>query len=296
MNMIAPHHEDIAAAVPTPTPAVLNVSGAQRWGDAAALAAADLGSSLRLWRLIWTLSLFDIKLRYRGSVLGPFWLTLSTTIMIAAIGFLYARLFNQRIDHYLPFLTVSLILWNFISTVTADGSTCLVQAEGMIRAVRMPHSLHAARVVMRNILVFAHNLIVIAGVLVIFRIWPAASAVTIIPAALLWCMDGFALSLLLGMLGARFRDTPPIVASLMQIAFYLTPVIWNPAMLMHRGIATVLVQLNPFYSMLEIMRGPLLGAQMEPVAWLVACGYSAGLILLAGVVFARARSRIPYWV
>ncbi len=286
----------MAAAVPARLPASLDLSGAPRWGDTIATAARDLRATLRLWRLVWTLSLFDIRLRYRGSVLGPFWLTLSTTIMIAAIGFLYARLFHQQIDHYLPFLTVSLILWNFISTVTADGSTCLTQAEGMIRAMRMPHSLHAARVVMRNILVFAHNVVVIVGVLVIFRMWPVASVLTILPAALLWCVDSFALSLLLGMLGARFRDTPPIVASMMQIVFYLTPVIWNPAMLMHHGIAMVLVRLNPFYSLLEIMRGPLLGEKVEPVAWLVACGYSVILIVLAGGVFARARGRIPYWV
>jgi lipopolysaccharide transport system permease protein len=113
---------------------------------------------------------------------------------------------------------------------------------------------------------------------------------------MLWCIDAFAIGLLLGIFGARFRDIPPIIASVMQIAFYLTPIMWSPSMLSHRGLGLVFVQLNPFYSMLEIMRGPLLGQPLEPHVWLVALTFSAVLLFLSGLVFVRARPRIPYWI
>ena len=51
----------------------------------------------------------DVKLRYRGSILGPFWLTLSTLILVAAMGGIYARLFGMEVSHYLPFLTIGLV-------------------------------------------------------------------------------------------------------------------------------------------------------------------------------------------
>lgn len=292
MSAIIPRHAVKAA----PVPASVDLSSTPGWRGAAMRAGRDLGAMMRQWKLVVTLGLFDIRLRYRGSVLGPFWLTLSTAIMVAAIGFLYTILFHQRIDKYLPFLTVSLVLWNFISTVTSEGATCFTQAEGMIRNMRMPHSLHPARMVLRNLLVFAHNVVVVLVVLLIFRIPPGFADITLLPAAFLWCVDGFALGLLLGMIGARFRDTPPIIASLMQIVFYLTPVIWNPSMLHHRGVALVLVELNPFYAMLEIMRGPLLGAPLDPVSWMVAVAYSTFLLLLAATMFTWGRARIPYWV
>ena len=63
----------------------------------------------------------DIKLRYRGSVLGPFWLTLSMLIMVAAMGLIYARLFGTEASRYLPFLTVGLVLWQFISATITEG-------------------------------------------------------------------------------------------------------------------------------------------------------------------------------
>jgi len=260
------------------------------------MAADDFYETFRLWPLIWTLSLLDIRLRYRGSLLGPFWLTLSTAVMVGAIGFLYSRLFHQDIASYLPFLSISLVLWNFINTITAEGCTCFTQAESMIRAMRMPLSLHAARVVMRNIMVLAHNIVVIIVVFAIFRVVPSMASFSILPACGLWIIDAMAISMLLGIFGARFRDIPPIIGSIVQIAFYLTPIMWSPTMLVHRGLSLVLVEWNPFFALLEIMRGPLLGGALEPKVWAVALGYSAALVLLAGFVFIRARPRIAYWV
>ncbi len=275
---------------------VVTIMASRGWRGRLALAAADLSETLRLWPLAWTLAMLDIRLRYRGSLLGPFWLTLSTAVMVGAIGFLYSRLFHQNISAYLPFLTISLVLWNFISTVTSDGCLCFTQAEGMIRAMRMPLSLHAARAVLRNILVLAHNIVVIAVVFVVFHTQPSPASFSLLPAAALWVVDAMALTLVLGAFGTRFRDIPPIVASVVQIAFYITPIMWNPAMLTHRGLSMVLVTWNPFYALLEIMRGPLLGGPLDAAAWTAALGYSAVLVLLAGAVFARTRARIAYWV
>ena len=272
------------------------IAATHTWWDRVKMAGADLDETLHLWPLVWTLALLDIRLRYRGSLLGPFWLTLSTAVMVGSIGFLYAKLFHSNISAYLPFLSISLVLWNFISTITADGCLCFTQAESMIRAMRMPLSLHAARIVMRNILVLAHNVIVIVVVFAIFRTMPSLASFSLAPACALWVVDALAVCLMLGVFGARFRDIPPIIGCVVQIAFYLTPIMWSPVMLMHRGMSLVLVKLNPFYALLEIVRGPLLGQALEPGAWLVALGYSAGLVMIAGGVFIRARPRIAYWV
>jgi lipopolysaccharide transport system permease protein len=274
----------------------MSISAAQSWGRRFALAGADLREAMRLWRLVLALSFMDIKLRYRGSLLGPFWLTLSTAVMIGAIGFLYAGLFHQDVAKYLPYLSISLVFWTFLSTLTGEGGTSFTAVEGMIRAQRMPFSLHAARVVMRNLFILAHNLVVIVVVFAIFRVVPSPAVISIIPALLLWLVDGMAVCLLLGVFGARFRDIPPIIGSIVQIAFYVTPVLWSPTMIMHRHIGRLLVEWNPFYALLQILRGPLLGLPLEPAVWGVALGYSALLLVLSALVFTRARARITYWV
>ena len=279
-----------------PTGRKMSISAAQGWGQRFALALADLSETMHLWRLVLALSFMDIKLRYRGSLLGPFWLTLSSAVMIGAIGFLYAGLFHQDVGSYLPYLSISLIFWSFLSALTGEGGTSFTAAENMIRAQRMPLSLHAARVVMRNLFVLAHNLIVIVVVFAIFHVVPSKAVLSVIPALALWLIDGMAICLMLGVFGARFRDIPPIIASIVQIAFYVTPVIWSPTMVLHRHIGRVLVEWNPFYALLEILRGPLLGLPLEPQAWVMALGYSALLLLLSALTFTRARARIAYWI
>lgn len=268
------------------------VSGAPALGRSQQ-ALADLREGLRLWRLWRTLGWLDIKGRYRGSMLGPFWLTLSTAVMVGALGLLYSTLFRMNLHEYLPFLALSLVLWNFVQTLTADACVCFTDQESMIRSVRMPYSLYAARVVLRDLLVLGHNVIVIVVVFALFAVWPGLVGLAALPALALWLFDALALALLLGAVCARFRDVPPIVASVMQIAFFISPIIWKPS-LIHHGQRWL--PFNPIFSLFEIVRAPLLGTPPGLATWGAALAYSVVLWLCAWLLFLRVRSRIAFWV
>lgn len=258
------------------------------------MAVRDLREAWALRRLCWTLAWLDIKLRYRGSLLGPFWLTISTAIMVVAMGGIYAALFHMNLREYLPFLTLSLVLWNFLASLVSDASQGFTASETMIRSVRMPFSLYAARIVLRNVLVLAHNLLVIIVMYAIYMIWPGTDGLLALPGFVLWLVDSLALSMLLGALCARFRDIPPIVGSLLQMMFFVTPVIWRPE-LVGPG-REWLLPLNPFYSTLEIVRGPLLGELPTLATYISAVGYALLLLSITWLLFVRVRGRIAFWV
>jgi lipopolysaccharide transport system permease protein len=257
------------------------------------LARDDLVAALRNYRLCWVLACLDIKSRYRGSLLGPFWLTLSTAVMVSALGFLYSTLFRTNLHDYLPFLALSLVLWGFVQTLVTECCTAFTSQEGMIRSVAMPFFLYAGRIVLRNLLVLAHNVIVIAVVFAIFAVWPGWAALAALPAALLWLIDGLAVAVALGAFCARFRDVPPIVASVMQIAFFVSPIIWKPELIEH---GRRFLPLNPFFSLIEIVRAPLLGALPSWQVWVSAAGYSALICCLSWVLFVRVRGRLAFWL
>ena len=86
----------------------------------AAEALADLLAGFtRAW--MWSaLAYQDIKLRYRGSLLGPFWITLTSLVLLVAMGEIYAALFKVETSTYIPFLMTGLLIWQFLSTV-ANG-------------------------------------------------------------------------------------------------------------------------------------------------------------------------------
>ena len=116
--------------VPTARAAVLELTSEMSLRARNRLAFADLSEGLRMWRLSWILGWLDIRLRYRGSLLGPFWLTLSTSVMVASLGFLYSTLFQMNLTEYLPFLALSLVLWNFTQTLVSDACGCFTQYRG----------------------------------------------------------------------------------------------------------------------------------------------------------------------
>jgi lipopolysaccharide transport system permease protein len=281
------------ATMPIPA-ADLRLESNLRWRDRQIQAVEDMVGACRLWRLAAALGWFDIRLRYRGSMLGPFWLTLSTAVMVAALGVLYSALFKMQLHDYLPYLALSLVLWNYLAALVGDACTCFTGGEAMIRAVRMPFMLYAARVVVRNTLVLAHNIVVIVAVYAYFDVWPGWRAVGVLPGIVVWMVDGMAACLLLGALCARFRDIPPIVGSLMQIAFFVSPIIWKPELL--TGVQRDLLPFNPFYSLLELVRSPLFGVMPDGIVWASALAYSALLTGVTWLIFVRVRGRLAFWV
>lgn len=257
-------------------------------------AMADIAEGMHLWRLAWALGWLDIRLRYRGSMLGPFWLTISTGVMVAALGVLYSTLFKIELKEYLPFLALSQVLWGFLAALVSEACNVFTDAEGVIRSVRMPFFVFSMRGLIRNAIVLGHNIVVIVVVFAIFRMWPHPGSLLALPGLLLWAIDALALTLLLGGFCARFRDIQPIVNSIMQIAFFMTPVIWKPNQLSPAGIANL--AFNPFYDLLEVVRGPILGSDIAATTWIGACVYSLALCAIAWAFFVRARGRIAFWV
>jgi lipopolysaccharide transport system permease protein len=256
-------------------------------------ALADLRDGLSQWRLALALARLDLRNRYRGSVLGPLWMSLSTLIMLIGLGLLYGALFKFKLSNYLPHLAVSLIVWQWMAGFINDSCATLTSAEGVIRQMRLPYTLHALRVAFRNTLVAAHSLPLIPIICLIFGQVPGPEALLAIPGLVLISINMLAGGLLLGMVCARFRDIPPIVANVVQLAFFVSPILWKPELL---GDAMVWMAFNPFYALLETVRGPLLEGGGPPLAWLAAIFYTTLHVVLAGFLFARFRSRIAFWV
>ncbi|MFH5925517.1 ABC transporter permease [Roseomonas xinghualingensis] len=256
-------------------------------------ALADLREGLASWRLAWALARLDLRNRYRGSIIGPFWMTLSTVLMVAGLGLLYSRLLGLSLTDYLPHLTVSLVVWNTISIMVTDACTTMTGAEGVIRQLRVPFTVHAMRTVFRNALTAAHSLPLVLAVLLIFQQIPGPEGLLALPGLVLLLTNAFFASMLLGMACARFRDIGPIVANVMQLSFFLTPILWKPELL--KNLA-VYLPLNPFYAVLETIRGPLVEGGGAPLTWLAAVLYTLLFGAIAMAFFVRFRGRLAFWV
>lgn len=260
------------------------------------LAFADALTAIHMWKVWLALAWQDISIRYRRSVIGPLWITLSMAITVYSMGMLYARLFHIDLQHYFPYLVAGMLAWGLVQTILTESVDVYLISASLIRQVKLPYFFHIHRLCIRNFIISAHNLLVMIPIYLFF---PQGWAwLTLMPVfcfnLLLLYLNLVLVANILGMVCARYRDMGQVFKSLLQVLFFLTPVMWDAASIGQQYQTLILC--NPLYDFIQLLRQPLIG--QLPALKLYAF---AGLFTSLGLginyfLFVRYRSRIVYWL
>ncbi|MGE3303768.1 MAG: ABC transporter permease [Hyphomonadaceae bacterium] len=253
----------------------------------------DLRATFTRWRIWWLMARQDILMRYRRSLIGPFWISLSMMALILGLAVLYGQIFRQPFKEYLYFLGCGFLVWGFIFTVTQESTQVVIEAEPHLRGVPLPIPILVARMLARNVIIFLHNLLVIGGIIVLFGIPVAATVWLAIPGMAVLVAIGFCAGLFLGPLCARFRDVSQLLGNVMQIVFFMTPIVWRPD---QGGVRAIFFEINPFYHLIELVRAPLMDRYPSVLNWTVSLSVLAVMALLAYGALGLARRRVYYWL
>ena len=257
------------------------------------MASRDLANSFRRLGLSWSLAWHDVTSRYRGSVLGPFWITLSMGLMVLGIGFLYASLFNLPLNEFLPYVALGIVFFGVMTGTINEGCETFVLASGMLSQTSLPMFTFVWRTVLRNLINFGHHLVIVVGMLAYYGYWKVADVPLALIGILLMLLNASWMSLLAAIASARFRDIPQIVVSGMQFAIFMTPVFWLPDRF---GKHQVFLDLNPFYHLLQAVRAPLLGQTVHTTSYVVLVAMAVVGWLVTFAIFARTRRRLVHYL
>jgi ABC-type polysaccharide/polyol phosphate export permease len=248
---------------------------------------------LRAWPVWTVLGWNDIRQRYRRSVLGPFWITLSMAIFICVLGVIYSHLFKTDLATYLPFLALGFIVWGFISTMANDGCGAFNDSAHLIKQIKLPYSVYIMRVLWRNFIIFLHTIVIYVPVAIYFSITPTPAIFYAIPGLCLLIINVAWIATILGVVSTRYRDIQQIVGTIIQLAMFATPIMWTIDSL---GPARIVGEVNPIYHLIELIRAPMLGHAPQPLSWLVACGLAiVGQAAAVTLLVAKSR-RIVFWL
>ena len=288
MIVDAPAPAAVSAALRSSTPRPLPVqsTATTAWTDW----LRGVGN-VRFW---WTLARKDILDRYRRSLLGPLWLSISTAIALTGMGPLYASLFNIPINKFFPHLAVGMIFWGYIAGTLNDSCSTFVSATSYLKYRPYPLSAFTCRIVARHTIQLLHQLPIFLPIAYLTGIPVSWRQLLFIPGMLLLLLILNAMATITAFTCARFRDVPQLVAAVLQMVVFMTPVLWLPESLPRRAAA--LVNYNPFAQMLDVVRLPLLGQVPTPKTYLVLVVWAAVCILLAARIFAVCRRRLIYWL
>jgi lipopolysaccharide transport system permease protein len=243
---------------------------------------------------LWgTLAWYDIVLRYRRSLLGPWWITLSMGAMLLGMGPLYAALFGVPLARFYPHLALGIIFWNFLSTAINDGCQAFITAAPYLKQGAVPRSVFVWRSLARQLFFLAHHLVLYLPVAIWAGLTWNPRMLLVFPGLLVVIINLHALSITLGLLSARFRDVPNIVASSLQLLMFLTPVFWFPEKLPERSR---FILYNPLAQLLDVLRLPLLGGSPAPGTVRFLLYFTVLNVAVAALLYGRLRRQVVYWV
>jgi ABC-type polysaccharide/polyol phosphate export permease len=255
----------------------------------------DLAGGLLRWELWGRIGWLDVKRRYRRTMLGPFWSSITLGVYTLSVGIVGAGLWNQNINEYLPYLVSGMIVWTLVSTILIEACTLFIAGHALFRNVSFEYSILAYALVWRNFIIFLHNLVVY--VLVALALKPgllSPMVLVALPGVVLVLLNGVWMALLAGLFCLRFRDVQPIIQTAIQILMLTTPIFWIADRL--SGFTYfVFVQINPVYRLIDVVRAPLLGQMPTLNSYLAVLAITVVGWCMTYFMFRSFRRRIAYW-
>ena len=250
--------------------------------------------TLRNFWTAWMWARLDTVSHYRRSKIGPVWETLNVLVAIFGLTVVSSAVIGGDMSAIAGYIAIGTIVWTAINALVTEGSTTFIRNAGLITTTTISIDLYVGRTVFKTIINFAHHSVLYflgAALLLIPLSWTSLLA---IPGVILLFINGYWVCTVLAFLCARYRDLEHIVRSLLQLAFFATPIFWH-----HNIVSSgkrFIVDYNILFYLIEIVRSPLLG-EIPPLKYyiVVLCftvfGYAA-----AFVVYRRMRRRLAFFV
>ncbi len=244
--------------------------------------------------LLTTLTIKELKVQYRGSVLGFFWSLLNPLLMMLIFTFVFAYIFKFNIKNFPIFLLCALLPWNFFSTAVTVATSSIIANAELIKKVYFPREILPLSIVGANLINFLLSLIVLFVFLIIYGynfyvFLPVLVLIVIIQTVLTT-----GCCLLLTAINVYFRDIEYIVTVGLLALFYGTPIIYplswveSSYWMTEYPFFTYLYKLNPLVPLVILYRDVLYNNQMPSLnMFAYAVGSALTLLVIGYMVFNR---------
>ena len=211
-----------------------------------------------IWRLrhFWlALVHIDLRNRYRRSMIGMGWSLLHPIAMTAVLCVFFGKLFNEDIPTFAPYVLTGLTFWGFMTAVVMDGCQSFIQGESYIRQHTAPLAIYPLRTTLSGgfhfLLGFAVAVLLVGCVQ---GFGNPLVLLSLVPTFILLFVIGWCLTICMGAVNVLFQDSQHLIQVVMQMLFYMTPIMYRPGKFADRHLVSWLLRLNPLASLLELLR------------------------------------------
>jgi len=195
----------------------------------------------------------DIRGKYKGSFLGVLWSFINPLLMVAVYAIVFPYIMRVQTENYLIFLICGVIPWNFFTTVISQGTTCININGNLIKKVYFPREILPISVVTSGLVNFLISCVIIL-IFVLFSGIGLSWYLIFLPfVALIQYVLSLAAIFLLSALNVYVKDVEYIVAFIINMLFYATPILYSSEMFATSPIAFIF-KINPFAHLINAYR------------------------------------------
>lgn len=249
-------------------------------------------------RYFWFhLVLSDLRARWRRSFFGILWSMLQPLGLTILISIVFSQIFNSTLAEYAPYILSGVIIWEYIAFNVTGGSMAFVQADAYIKQTKHPLAIYTLRNVLSGLIVLAVASVSLIGwVLVVMPQnfgWCWLAALTIFP---ILAMFVWPWATMMAYFSTRFRDLPHALGLMLQAIWFVSPVYFEDS-IFRRGNLHALLDYNPIYHLLQIVRAPLLHGEWPTLTNYLWCfGTALVFSLIAIAVGRKAEKRVIFYL
>lgn len=236
-----------------------------------------------LFFLVWR----DVKVRYKQTVLGAAWAILQPFIAMVIFSIFFGRVAKIPSDGipYPIFAYSAMVPWLFFANGLNTASNSLVSGAGLIKKVYFPRLVMPIASVLSGVVDFMLAFSVLLLMMMYYHIYPTLNVLWLPLFLLLALATSLGMALWLSAMNVQFRDVRYVVPFLVQIWFFLTPIVYPSSMLPEPWRAVY--GLNPMAGVIESFRWALLGVNTAPGSTVVVSALAAVVLLISGAYYFR---------
>ncbi len=240
--------------------------------------------------LIKILTISDLKVKYQSSVLGFAWSMLNPLLLMLVLYFVFSNVFKMTQDYFALYLLIGIISWRFIANGTMSAMFAIVGKPNLVTKIFIPRKVLVLSTVLSAFISSLLEFLVLAPLLVVLGAGLSPYILIFPFIHIIYLFIVYGISLILASLYVYYRDLTQIWDVLMQIGFFLSPIVYPLSTVPTKYMSYYM--LNPMTVMIQMYRDVLLYQQM-PSPWDVAFTLLAGvgITLIGSAIFQRLERR-----
>lgn len=253
--------------------------------------ALDLKELWAYRELLWVLTMRDIKVRYKQTVLGFAWAIIQPVMMMLVFSVFFGRLAGMPSDGapYPLFVYSGLLPWIFFQNAVGNSSNSLVGSAHLVTKVYFPRLI----IPLSSIGGGLADFFIATSVLFVLMIGygtPFGAGLLVAPLLVLGVVfTALGVGTFLSALTVAYRDFRYVVPFMLQFWMFATPVVYPASLVPDRW--RLLFYLNPMAGMIEGFRAAFLGRPLDGVALALSLAMAAGLFVAGVAYFEKVERR-----